>query len=502
MAQYLTLSRAARLVGVKRAALQTKISNGELPTFEGLIELNDLLHVYPDAHVDDSPMLERVDRIKMQAVPRALREASGMPDPDTVLARLTDLSEELARSRARQRGLRELVDQLGDKLQDAEHAAGEDTRAVLQSLRGWLEQAVARQEHDVPSADALTVRDTVLRLMAAHVRLFPSGHDFFVEGNDSILDAGLRAGYPLVYGCTDGSCGRCKGRLLAGRIKPIRRPSRPLSAAERDHGQILTCCNTAVTDIELEAPEITTPTAITPQFLKARVARIQRYQDVLVLRLQTLEGQRLQFLAGQYMELAAEGIPGADYSVASCPCDESYLEFHIARAPDVAFADWAFNRLTLADVITLRGPRGAFTLREDSPNPIVFVAWDAGFAPIKSLVENAMAVDLAEHMHLFWIAEGRSGHYFHNLCRSWADALDNFTYTPIAVPGHGRGDVEHALYGIVEHYAELSRCDVYMAAPAPVLEIAGPFLVARGLPRVQLRAEPLRQGGTPPGNPL
>jgi CDP-4-dehydro-6-deoxyglucose reductase len=500
MSQYLTLSRAARLVGVKRAALQTRISSGELPTFEGLIELNDLLHAYPDARVDDSAMLERVDRIKMQAVPRALREASGMPDPDTVVTRMTQLSEELARAKAQGRGLRQLLEQLQDKLTQTERGAEPAARPALRSLHEWLDHALAQHARKAPSPDALTVRDTVLRLMAAHVRLFPSGHDFFVEGNDTILEAALRAGYALAYGCTDGSCGRCKSRLLAGRIKQTRQPQHELSDTERSHGYILTCCNTAVTDIDLESPEVTDPAAITPQTVSARVARVQRLGDELVvLRLRTTGGPRLQFLAGQYAELGAANTPPADYSVASCPCDEEFVEFHIARVPGAAFSDYVFDRLTMADAITLTGPRGTFTLREDSPNPIIFIAWNTGFAPIKSLVEHAMALDLAEQLHLFWLAERPDGHYYHNLCRSWADALDNFHYTPI-VSGTAREDVELALHGIVEQHGELGRCDVYLAAPPAVIDTAVPFLAARGLPRAQLLTETLHQGQAPAAN--
>ena len=61
MPRLITLSRAARLVGVKRGALQKKIRDGELRTFEGELLLSDLLHVYPQAQVEDSSMLERVD---------------------------------------------------------------------------------------------------------------------------------------------------------------------------------------------------------------------------------------------------------------------------------------------------------------------------------------------------------------------------------------------------------------------------------------------------------
>ena len=63
MAKRISVSRAARLVGVKRGVLQQQIRAGELQTFEGEIVLTDLLQVYPNAQIEDSSMLERVEQI-------------------------------------------------------------------------------------------------------------------------------------------------------------------------------------------------------------------------------------------------------------------------------------------------------------------------------------------------------------------------------------------------------------------------------------------------------
>jgi len=67
MARRISLSRAARLVGVKRGVLQQQIRAGLLQTFEGEIVLADLLQAYPDAQIEDSSMLDRVEQIIEQA---------------------------------------------------------------------------------------------------------------------------------------------------------------------------------------------------------------------------------------------------------------------------------------------------------------------------------------------------------------------------------------------------------------------------------------------------
>ncbi len=490
MAQYLTLSRAARLVGVKRGTLQKQISDGELPTFEGMIELSDLLRAYPQTQIEDSTMIERVDYIKRHAMPRSLREHAGMPDIDTLTARVTRLSEELAQARARADAYVALLDELEQRIDSLDQAGPEARTSAFEGLRDWLRQA--RQEPARAKADQnLLARDAMLRLMAAQVHLFPSGHEFFVEGNDSILEAGLRAGLALDYGCSDGSCGQCKARLLAGKTKPLRAHAGVLSPEEIEHGMLLMCCHTAVTEIELETEEAVDATDIPEQHIQAQITRIQRpSDDVAIVHLKPPRSQRLRFLAGQYASLSLEGVPPADCFVASCPCDDTSLQFHVPRHPDTPLADYVFTRLSLSDVVNVDGPKGSFTLDTASPRSVLFVAWDAGFAPIKGLAENAIAVDMAEDIHLYWCSTHDDRPYLDNLCRAWQDALDNFHYTAFNVPGTASGDaLTQTLYRLVEEHPDLSAYDVYIAAPADIVETARSFLIARGLPQGQLYSE-------------
>ena len=94
-AQLLSLTRAARLVGVTRGALQKKIKKGELPTFEGMVKPEDLLRVYPDTQLDNSGELERFTYIKDEAFAHRVRERL-LPEPEVLAKRLSGLSKEMA----------------------------------------------------------------------------------------------------------------------------------------------------------------------------------------------------------------------------------------------------------------------------------------------------------------------------------------------------------------------------------------------------------------------
>ena len=480
-ASLLTLTRAARLVGVTRAALQKKIKDGELPTFEGMVRPDDLVRAYPETRLTDDTALERFTRIKDEAFAHRLRERI-LPEPEVLAERLAGLGRELARIRARVEHYRTITDWLYDKFSEYEKTGGRELRDVMGPLKLWLRHELEKESRN-ENLQSLVVKESFLRLMTAQVRLLPSRREFFVEGSDSILDAALRAGISLRYGCSNGNCGQCKARIVSGKTLAVRQHDYAFSEAEKNMGYVLLCSHTAVSDLEVEAHEIGGARDIPAQQIAARVKNLEPLgEDMLLLHLQTPRTKRLQFLAGQSVRLEVGNGAEADFPIASCPCDERNLQFHIRRAAGDRFTDYVFRKLKGGDIVSLAGPKGEFTLNEESPRPLILLAHGTGFAPVKSLIEHAMARDTAESMHLYWVA-GRDGHYLNNLCRAWADALDNFHYSPLVA---GSAGAAPALRQIATDHPDLAAFDVYAAGPEPFLSAAGKFLRERRFPEDQL----------------
>lgn len=475
MDRLLTLTRAARLVGIPRGALQKRIKTGELPTFEGLVRSDDLLRLYPETRLEDNTVFERFARIKDEAYTRRVRERV-LPDASVLAARLTALSREQAELRAQLARYRSLVELLEQRLRELARGPGD----AVAGLHAWLREELRAE---MPAVGALAVEDGMLRIIAAQVRIQPSGHDFFVEGNESMLAAALRAGLALPYGCMDGSCGRCRGRIVSGEV-------RALDGRRGDDARagVRLCCHTAVTDVVVEVPEARGPADIESQHLVGWVRSMKRVSDsLMVLGLQTAPANRLRFLAGQSVTLTLGERLSGEYPIASCPCEEGSLQFHVHRGKD-AFSQHLFDGLRYGDVFSIAGPHGRFVLRADSANPLLFLAWETGFAPIKGLIEQAMALDAAEAMHLWWGAASESGHYLHNLCRAWSDAFDNLTYAPAVVADGPAAAVRRWLAGLHLDAASLAGYDAYVAGPARFLEAVAPELIARGLAPAQLYA--------------
>jgi CDP-4-dehydro-6-deoxyglucose reductase len=70
--------------------------------------------------------------------------------------------------------------------------------------------------------------------------------------------------------------------------------------------------------------------------------------------------------------------------------------------------------MKLGDEVRFEGPIGDFTLRE-SARPIVFVAGATGFAPVKSMVEDAFKRGLQRQIHLYWGVRSRKDLYLPEL---------------------------------------------------------------------------------------
>lgn len=484
MAKRISLSRAARLVGVKRGTLQQQIRAGELKTFEGEIVLADLLHAYPDAQFEDSSMLERVEQIIEQATFINPEASARKPDNVALNSRVMSLSKDLSRQNRLVSRYQQFTRELDQQI---EQLAGEPD--ALHRLQQWLRQAEAKISVDDDTIDQTFVSETFLRVMSAQATVIPSNHEFFVEGAESILEAGLRGGLALNYGCSNGNCGLCKLRVVSGDVRKIKHHDYSLTEAEKGLGYVLGCCNTALTDVVLEADEARGSSDIPQQNIPLRIKKIDHPdEDVMILTTRTPRTSRLRFLAGQRATLSIEHVGSSFYPIASCPCDDMNLQFHIAVDKEDPIACYLDESARSNEMLSLEGPSGSFVLNEDSPNPLVFIAQGIGFASIKGLIEHAMALDVAPQIYLFWIAGGDESHYLGNLCRAWNDALDNFEYLPLeSCASNNPGDA------IMERLGsdEPAGFDYYLCGDDVTRIGTQRFLESREIPVNQLRYEPI-----------
>jgi CDP-4-dehydro-6-deoxyglucose reductase len=488
MAQWVTVWRAAQLVGVPRGVLQQRVRAGEIELADGLVATETLLRLYPQAQMETAGMLERVVQIRDESFGRRLRERL-LPSQEVLAQRLFHQSQELADVQRHLQRYHALVIALRESLRVLDAQAGDNDPRLLalqRQLNDGLARALATE-----SVDVLDVMDDMLKVVSAQVTVRPSGHQFSVEGHETLLQAGMRAGLKLNYGCGNGTCGMCKVRVTAGQTVRTMVTDYPMSEPERARGYVLACAHTsASSELTIETLEASGPADIPQQQIVTSVRAVRALApDTMLLHLQTPRSHRLRFLAGQWVTLglASGGDVHAAHPIASCPCDDRNLQFFIPRdAADPLAARLFGGGLKPGDAVNLWGPSGEFVLA-DGPQPLVFAACDTGFAPVKSLIEHALSLDAAPSITLFWLATRRDGHFMANQCRAWSEALDPFEYTLSTHDDAATGASQMATAMRADLFD--IDCAFYIAGPAAFADTLRSELAAAGVPAAQLRTE-------------
>jgi CDP-4-dehydro-6-deoxyglucose reductase, E3 len=309
--------------------------------------------------------------------------------------------------------------------------------------------------------------------MTFQVLVNPSGRQFSCDAGESILAAAIRAGVGLPYGCKNGACGSCKGKLVSGQAELGTHQERALSAAEREAGQTLFCCAMPQSDVVIEAREVLGVGDFPIKKLPSRVAKLERLtDDVMVLSLQLPATERMQFKAGQYIEFLLKDGKRRAYSMATAPHSDELLALHIRHMPGGLFTDQVFGTLKEKDILRFEGPLGTFFLREDSEKPIVMLASGTGFAPIKAMIDHWAHQQSTRPITLYWGGRRPADLYMNALCEEWAKTLPNFRYIPVisdALPEdqwNGRTGFVHK--AVMQDLQNLSDYQVY-ACGAPIM---------------------------------
>ena len=252
------------------------------------------------------------------------------------------------------------------------------------------------------------------------VKVQPSGHEFDVEEGESVLTAALRQHLVLPYGCRNGACGSCKGRIVEGRVDYGVYQRKALTEEEKAQGKALFCQAKPLTELVIEARTIGAARDIPIRTLPCRVQKMERLaDDVMVLYLRLPANERLQFLAGQYIEFLLKDGSRRSFSMGNAPHDDELIQLHVRHVAGGQFTDHVFGKMKERDILRLEGPLGTFFLREDSTKPIVFVASGTGFAPIKSIIEHALHKGATRPMVLYWGGRRPKDLYMDALARQW-----------------------------------------------------------------------------------
>jgi CDP-4-dehydro-6-deoxyglucose reductase len=288
-----------------------------------------------------------------------------------------------------------------------------------------------------------------------------------------VLAAALRQGFVLPYGCKNGACGSCKGKILSGSVDYGVYQPKALTEEEKAQGKALFCQAKPLSDLVLEARTIGAAKDIQVKKLPCRVQKLARLsEDAMQLQLKLPANEKLVYLAGQYIDFLLKDGTRRSFSIANPPHDADLIELHVRHVAGGQFTDHVFGKMKERDILRCEGPLGTFFLREESDKPIVFVASGTGFAPIKAVIEHMFHKGIARPATLYWGGRRPKDLYMNALAEKWAAEHPGFRYVPVisdAQPEDGwSGRTGFVHRAVMQDFPDLSGHQVY-ACGVPVM---------------------------------
>ena len=319
--------------------------------------------------------------------------------------------------------------------------------------------------------------------MRHRVLIKPSEHQFYVESEETVLDAALRQGVNLRYGCRNGACGACKGKLLSGEVHYEEEPI-ALTDEDKELNLHLFCQALPDSELTIEVEEIDLEHAVEIKSLPCRVQEMRPLaDDVMQLFIKLPASERLQFLPGQYIDILLEDGRHRSFSIANAPHNDEFLELHIRLVDGGQFTPRVFNSMQEKDLLRIEGPHGSFFFREDSDKDLLLVAGGTGFAPIKGIVEHLLSEKCSRPVYLYWGARTQADLYMAGLVEQWAAENANIHFIPVLSQAddtwNGRKGYVHE--AVLADFDDLSVFDIYSCGPPAMIKAAETSFAEKGM---------------------
>ena len=207
--------------------------------------------------------------------------------------------------------------------------------------------------------------------------------------------------------------------------------------------------------------------------------------DVMGLKLTLPQGQRLQFLAGQYIDILLKDGRHRSFSLANAPHNDEFLELQIRHVVDGFFTTHVFKRMKEKDLLRFRGPLGTFFLRENSDRLIIMVAGGTGLAPIKAILEHMFHTGIKRTVQLYWGVRAKRDLYLLSLLSQWDQQYANFSFVPVlsepVAEDQWQGRFGWVHEALMADHDDLSEIDMYASGPPPMIDALKGVIFDHGL---------------------
>ncbi len=247
-------------------------------------------------------------------------------------------------------------------------------------------------------------------------------HRIELREGESVLEALLREGFAVPYGCRSGVCQTCLMRAAQGIPPQSAQKGLKDTLAVRHH--FLACICHPQTDLDIMLANDW------PAPIKARIrARRKLARDILELTLET--DSHLDYHAGQFIEIRGPEEHRRCYSLASVTGEDNLIELHVRRIPGGRVSNWLHDHLTPGDNLEIRGPMGSCFYCPGNPQQtLLMIGTGTGLAPLYGILREALRQGHYGPIHLFHGSRSPEGLYFQDVLQELADRHAQLHYVP------------------------------------------------------------------------
>jgi NAD(P)H-flavin reductase/hemoglobin-like flavoprotein len=229
-----------------------------------------------------------------------------------------------------------------------------------------------------------------------------------------------------------------------------------------------------------------------PWWIAEIVAHELRSPGVGVLRLRT--GEPLPYQAGQYVPVQVTRWPRAwrPYSVANAPRPGGLIELHVRAVPGGMISNTLVHHSQIGDCVLLGAAGGAMTLTE-SDRDLLFVAGGTGLAPIKALIEQALARPAGPRQRKITLFFGARQHFdLYDLddLQLLESACPSLHVIPVLSDQPDYSGLKGLLPDVISGHRLFENTDAYICGP-PAMVRRTAALLAAGMPAAQIHHDPL-----------
>ena len=334
------------------------------------------------------------------------------------------------------------------------------------------------------------------------------GHtiEFAALPNEDLVTSALKQHVILLSSCREGGCATCKAECTDGDYELANASVQALPPDEEEDGFVLLCCTYPRSNLTLNLPYTFDRVSFenvsrewAGEILVAE--RVSSNVMRLVIRPADPETGRpvkLKFWPGQHMDI---GAPGTNvlrsYSMAGTS-ESSDLEFLIRLVPDGFFSKFLLAGAAPGVRVRLRGPSGAFAMRENGFRPRYFVAGGTGLSAVLSMIRHMQIEGHPQQAKLFFGVANERELFFADTLREIESAMPNLSVhisvmKPELSSPYSAGTVVDDL---VKHFEQGGpNPDIYVCGPPGMIDATLAAARKHGMPADQLFYEKFLASG-------